>query len=67
LFEETLVEAIEKLRGLPDAEELLREAVAMQALFMSWRIRTPEPKVRAAAVSRLMTLYRAVEELASKR
>ena len=68
LFEETLVESIEKLDGLPASDEraeLRREAVATQALFRSWKVRTPEPKIRAAAVSRLMSLYRAVEELAA--
>jgi hypothetical protein len=69
LFEQTLVEAIEKLDGLPKSDEcadLRREAVATQALFRSWKVRTPEPKARAAAISRLMGLYRAVEELAAR-
>ena len=67
MFERTLVEALEKLEGLPDSEELRREVVAMQALFRSWKVRAPRAEDRAAGVSRLMTLYRAVEELASKR
>ena len=67
MFERTLVEALEKLEGLPDSEELRREVVAMQALFRSWKVRAPRPEDRAAGVSRFMTLYRAVEELASKR
>ena len=67
MFERTLVEALEKLEGLPDSEELRREVVAMQALFRSWKVRTPRAEDRAAGVSRFMTLYRAVEELAAKR
>jgi hypothetical protein len=66
LFEQTLVEAIEKLRGLSDVEDLRREVVAMQALFRSWRVRTPRPEDRAAAISRLMSLYRAVEAISSE-
>jgi len=70
VFEQTLVEAIAKLEGLPasdEREELRRDAVAMQALFRSWKVRAPSPEERAAAISRLMDVHRAVEELASKR
>ena len=70
VFEQTIVEAIEKLEGLPasdEREELRRDAVAMQALFRSWKVRAPSPEERAAAISRLMDVHRAVEELASKR
>lgn len=70
MFERTTVEAIEKLDGLPasdDESELRREAMALLALFRSWKIRTPNPEDRALAISRLMDVHRAVEELASKR
>jgi len=37
------------------------------ALFRSWKVRAPNPEERAAAISRLMDVHRASEELASKR
>jgi hypothetical protein len=68
VFERTIVEAIERLDGLPTSDEvtdLRREVVAMQALLRTWKVRTPKSEDRAAGVSRLMSLYRAVEELAA--
>ncbi len=70
VFEQTLVEAIDRLNNLPPSEEsvdLRREIVALQALFRSWKVRVPSPADRAAAISRLMDVHRASEELASKR
>jgi hypothetical protein len=67
VFEQTLVEAIARLEGLPEAEELRRDAGALLALFRSWKVRAPNPEERAAAISRLMDVHRASEELASKR
>ena len=70
VFERTLAEAIDKLDGLPASDEggeWRREAVALQALFRSWKLRAPPPEDRAAAISRLMDVHRAVEELAAKR
>ena len=70
VFETTAVEAIVRLDGLPLSEEsvdLRREAVALQAIFRSWAIRAPDPEARAMAVSRVMSLHRAVEEYAARR
>jgi len=66
-FEQTCVEAIAKLDALPVSEEsvdLRREAVALAALFRSWVARAPDPRERARAVTRLISLHRAVEEYA---
>ena len=67
VFEQTLIEAIARLDGLADGEELRRDAGALLALFRSWKVRAPNPEERAAAISRLMDVHRASEELASKR
>ncbi len=70
VFEQTLVEAIERLDGLEASDEVAevrREVVALQALFRSWKVRAPNPEERSAAISRLMDVHRASEELASKR
>jgi hypothetical protein len=67
VFEQTVTEAIQKLDACApndDSAELRQEAVALQALFRSWRVRTPGPedKERTSAITRLMALHRAVEE-----
>ncbi len=70
VFEQTIVEAIERLDSLPASDEvteLRREIVALQALFRSWKVRVPNPEERATAISRLMSLHRASEELATRR
>ena len=69
VFEQTLVEAIGKLSSMlpsDDVTDLRREAVALRSLFRAWKMRTPQPEERAAAISRLMDLHRSVEELASR-
>jgi len=68
VFEQTLVEAIERLDGLAASDEgteLRQEAVAMQSLFRSWKVRAPSPEERASTIARLMDIHRAVEELAA--
>jgi hypothetical protein len=70
VFEITCEECIERLDGLAPSEEqidLKRQVGAMLALFRSWDKRPPAPEERAQAVSRLMDLHRAVEELATRR
>ena len=68
VFEQTCVEALGKLDALPVSEasvDLRREAIALAAMFRSWTTHSPQPAERAAAVTRLMDLHRAVAELAS--
>ena len=68
VFEQTATESIARRDALPASEEsadLRREAIALQAIFRSWSVRAPESEPRAAAISRLMDLYRAVEEYAA--
>lgn len=68
VFESTLAEAAEKLGEFgPEGAELRRDVTALQALFRSWKVRAPNPEERAVAISRLMDVHRAVEELATKR
>ncbi len=70
VFERTLVEALDRLDNLPPSEEsvdLRREIVALQAVFRAWTVRTPSREERTAAISRLMDVHRASEEIASKR
>lgn len=70
VFEQTIVESLDRLDGLSASDEgaeLRRDAVALQAQFRSWKVRAPSPEERAMAISRLMDVHRAVEELASKR
>jgi len=70
LFEQTASEAVRRLDALPVSEgvvDLRREAVALQALFRSWKVRSPPPEERAQAVARVMDLHRAVEECVARR
>jgi hypothetical protein len=69
LFEQTASDAVRRLDALPVSEEVVdlrREAVSLQALFRSWVVRSPPLDERAAAVSRVMDLHRAVEECVAK-
>ena len=70
VFEQTIVEAIVKLDGLPASDEgveLRREVLSLQTLFRAWKVRTPSVEERRAAIVRLMDAHRAVEELAARK
>ena len=69
VFEMTAREAIERLDALRvsgEANELRREALALLALFRSWSVRAPSPEDRAASITRLMSMHRAVEEYVAR-